>query len=185
MPVGLDESRRARGAASLGAGVSYRVAITKRSQSRILALQALCVWERLGDEFAVGLERFLRDTVNHADLGWHERVEDEVIRFAKTLARGAWERRATYDALLKQHVADWSVERMQPVDRNILRLGLFELLEQPRTPHAVVLNEAVELAQIFGGAESSAFVNGVLDSLRKKLDLSAGVDAAPTAPQHG
>lgn len=162
------------------------MAITKRSQSRILALQALCVWERLGDEFTVGLERFLRDTVNHADLGWHERVEDEVIRFAKTLARGAWERRAAYDALLKQHVPDWSVERMQPVDRNILRLGLFELLEQPHTPHAVVLNEAVELAQVFGGADSSAFVNGVLDNLRKKLDLSAGVDAAaPTAPHHG
>ena len=74
--------------------------------------------------------------------------------------------------MLSRHVARWSLKRMQPVDRNLLRLGLFELLEQPDTPYRVVINEAVELAQQFGGTESPGFVNGVLDGLRHELNLS-------------
>jgi N utilization substance protein B len=58
---------------------------------------------------------------------------------------------------------------MAAVDRNVLRLALFELLDEPETPAAVILDEAVELAKFFGGEESGAFVNGVADGIRRRL----------------
>ncbi len=144
--------------------------LDQRSQARVLALQALCLVDSLGDEFLAELDRFLRDPVNFHDLGWPRAPRDRVFTVAGELARGAWRERARSEQLLAEHVPGWSVERMQPVDRNILRLGLYELLEQPQTPHAVLINEAVELARQFGGAESAGFVNGVLDGVRKALD---------------
>jgi len=141
----------------------------KRSQARMLAVQALCLFDAAGEAFRQELDDFLADTTNHADLGWHRPPDPAVLNFARQLALGAWEHRRAADELLQMHVPDWSIERMQPADRNILRLGVYELREQPQTPPAVVLNEAVELARQFGGNESAAFVNGVLDALRRAL----------------
>jgi transcription antitermination protein NusB len=142
----------------------------ERSQARALALQALCAFDSLGDGFLQQLDTFLRDTVNYVDLGWNPPPGPGLLPLARRLATGAWHFRNRADELLTQHVADWSVSRMPPVDRNILRLGLYELLEEPETPHQIVLNDAVELSKQFGGAETPAFVNGVLDGLRRKLD---------------
>ncbi len=66
---------------------------------------------------------------------------------------------------------------MSPIDRNILRMGLHELLEHPETPPEVVIDEAIELARQFGGEDSPAFVNGVLDAARKHLQIPARRDA--------
>ena len=143
--------------------------LKERSQARVLALQALCLFDALGEAFAGELDAFLRDTLNHADLGWRRRPRERTTAFARDLANGAWQHRARCDELLRRHVPDWSIERMQPVDRNILRLGLYELLECPDTPYQVVINEAVELARQFGGTESPGFVNGVLDGVRRAL----------------
>lgn len=153
--------------------------LRKRSRARILALQALCVFDALGEAFAGDLDSFLDDPVHHADLGWKRRPQPALLAFARTLAVGAWQHRAQVDALLEQGATEWSIKRMQPVDRNILRLGLYELLECPETPYQVVINEAVELARRFGGAESPAFVNGVLDGLRRKLDALASSGGLP------
>jgi N utilization substance protein B len=145
----------------------------QRSHARVLALQALCLFDALGDAFADQLERFLVDADNYADLDWRRPPGPELIGFARTLALGAWQERAASDDLLARHVVGWSVQRMQPVDRNILRMGLYELRQCPDRPHQVVINEAIELARRFGGAESPAFVNGVLDGLRKELAAHA------------
>jgi N utilization substance protein B len=139
-------------------------------------LQALCVFDSVGGGFADELDRFLQDSVNYTDLGWSEPPTDDLVQLARSMALGAWECRARCDDLLRGYVADWSIERMQPVDRNILRLGLYELLACPETPPPVVLNEAVELAAVFGGQDSKAFVNGVLDGLRRKLGEAATTD---------
>ena len=144
-----------------------------RSQARILALQALCVFDALGEPLPEAeLDRFLSDPLTYADLDWpppSTAAQAGLLQRAHELATGTWRNRQRCDRLLSQNARQWPLERMQPVDRNILRLGLYELLECPDTPYQVVLNEAIELAHLFGSPESPAFVNGVLDGLRRDL----------------
>jgi len=94
-----------------------------------------------------------------------ERLSEEAAQFARALVRGVVERLPELDASLQKAAQHWRVERMTRVDRNILRLGAWELRHAPDTPARVVLNEAIELAKRFGTEESGAFVNGLLDRL--------------------
>ena len=73
------------------------------------------------------------------------------------------------DARLATHARNWRVERMAVIDRLVLRLAVYELLASPETPAKVIINEAIELARTFSGDEAVAFVNGVLDAVRKDL----------------
>jgi N utilization substance protein B len=141
--------------------------LRRRSQARALALQALCLFDALDEAFAPQLEAFLQDPEVLADLEIDSPPPPELLVFARSLAEGAWARRPRYDELLGRTAAHWSVQRMTPVDRNVLRLGLFELLDHGQAPAQVVLNEAIELARRFGDRDSPAFVNGVLDAIRR------------------
>ena|SRR5437879_4117484 len=98
-----------------------------------------------------------------------EPVEDEVRGFADDLFRIASDRQTEIDALIQKHAQHWRLERMPAVDRNLLRVGCAELLGFPQTPHAVVINEALEIARKFSAPESVQFVNGVLDSIAREL----------------
>ncbi len=84
--------------------------------------------------------------------------------FAKELVVGIASRRAELDELLGSHATNWRVDRMAAVDRNVLRLGAYELAHTT-TPASVVLDEAIEMARRFGSERSPAFVNGVLDAV--------------------
>jgi len=84
-------------------------------------------------------------------------------RFAVELVRGVVERLAALDGAIASQADHWRLQRMAAVDRNILRLALYELLFNPETPPAVVIDEAVEVAKRFGSERSSQFVNGILD----------------------
>lgn len=139
----------------------------QRSQGRVLALQALCVFDALGDGFLDQLDEFLRDSRIHVDSELELPVRPDAQRFGRTLAEGTWRRRAAYDEVLTKAVQEWSVARMSHVDRNILRLGVYELLDTRDTPPEVIINEAIDLAHAFGDANSPAFVNGVLDRVRR------------------
>lgn len=86
--------------------------------------------------------------------------------FMETLARGVSRRSAEIDELIAAKSANWRIERMPVVDRNILRLAIFEM-QATDTPAAVAIDEALELAREFSGDESVAFVNGVLDAVRR------------------
>ncbi len=143
-----------------------------RTRARVLALQALCLFDALGEAFEGELSDFLRDPVNYHDLGWEEYPGPPAVAWARNLASGAWHDRLEIDRMLTQNVPDWAIQRMQPVDRNILRLGLHELRAHPETPFRIVLNEAIELGKRFGGQDSPGFVNGVLDGIRKRLDAA-------------
>jgi transcription antitermination protein NusB len=88
----------------------------------------------------------------------------ELVEFARSLVSGVRRNRVEVDALLGRTADNWGLERMAATDRNILRIGAFELL-YTETPGAVVINEAVELAKRFGTANSAQFVNGILDRL--------------------
>ena len=102
-------------------------------------------------------------------VSWADTFELDVDAGAQTFARdlvaAATERSAEIDELIASASKNWRIERMSRVDRNILRLGACELLAFRDVPTKVVINEAVELAKRFGTAESSAFVNGVLDRI--------------------
>lgn len=107
--------------------------------------------------------------VTGAAVSWADAFELDVDPAAQTFARdlvaAATERTKEIDELIAGASKNWRIERMSRVDRNILRLGASELLAFADVPVKVVINEAVELAKRFGTAESSAFVNGVLDRI--------------------
>jgi transcription antitermination protein NusB len=90
--------------------------------------------------------------------------EDELIAFARDLVAGVRKNRPELDELIEKAAENWSLKRMAVTDRNVLRLGAYELLHSD-TPDRVAIDEAVELAKRFGSAQSAPFVNGVLDKL--------------------
>ena len=96
-------------------------------------------------------------------------TEPEVEQFAKKLFEGTVTEVEILDQHIREHAENWRLERMAAVDRNLLRLALFELIHFPETPPSVVINEAIEIARRFSDKDSADFVNGVLDALRKKL----------------
>jgi N utilization substance protein B len=92
---------------------------------------------------------------------------DDLVAFAQSLVTGVREHRDELDRLLEQTADHWSLSRMAATDRNVLRLGAFELLFS-ETPERVAINEAVELAKRYGSRQSAQFVNGILDRLLRE-----------------
>ncbi|HWC68945.1 MAG TPA: transcription antitermination factor NusB [Acidimicrobiales bacterium] len=88
---------------------------------------------------------------------------------AVLLIEGVEDRRAELDELITSHARGWTLERMPVVDRNVLRVALFELLSRPEVPTAVIIDEAVELAKRFSTDDSGRFVNGMLSAIAPKL----------------
>jgi N utilization substance protein B len=89
---------------------------------------------------------------------------DDLVEFARGLVSGVRHHRETLDTLIEQYAANWSLKRMAATDRNVLRLGAYELLHSD-TPGRVAIDQAVELAKRFGSAQSAPFVNGILDKI--------------------
>jgi N utilization substance protein B len=139
----------------------------RRTKARECAFQMLYQWEVTG----APMERVV-------DSFWRVRRSTSSTReMADRLAAGACARADEIDAAISEAATHWRLDRIAPVDRTILRLGAWELIGEPGTPSAVVLDEAVELAKRFGEADSPAFVNGVLDAIRKQVRGGAAVAA--------
>lgn len=140
--------------------------MSRRSRAREVALQLL--FQQDQNKVAVrrpAVERFAADRLG----------EPELAAFCLDLADGVNKHRAELDALISATAENWKLHRMMPVDRNVLRIGAFELLHSPdQSPVAVVLNEAIELARRFGTADSPAFVNGILDKISKGRKAEGG-----------
>ena len=130
-----------------------------RRRARELALQLLYQYELTHGE----------PEQMQADFDEWRGATDAVREFADGLLRGTLEHLAEIDGELERQTAHWRLDRLAAVDRNILRLAMFELLFQSTTPHAVIIDEAIEIAKKFGTAESSRFINGVLDRIHKEL----------------
>lgn len=146
--------------------------IRKRTHAREVALQLLFQHDL---NPAIGREDVLRFT--REQLG-----EDELATFALTLYDGARSRRDDIDGRLSRAAENWRLPRMAVIDRNILRLGAYEL-DSPDTPASVTLNEAIELARRFGSADSPSFVNGVLDRLHREQRQPEGTTPPATTPE--
>ena len=130
----------------------------KRTRGRELALQFLYQWDQRGDEVIESLTSFVLD-------GDHD---PSVQRFARDLVRGVIENLAGIDQKIIEVAENWDIHRMAVVDRNVLRLATYELAYLTDIPPKVSINEAIDLAKKFSTAESGAFVNGILDKIRKK-----------------
>jgi N utilization substance protein B len=108
--------------------------------------------------------------------------EDLLVVAKKTLARQYLQTLLQYlaiglpeiDSMLRQHLSNWKLERLAAIDRNILRIGTAELMYQADVPDAVVIHEAIQLAQRYGSADSAKFVNGVLDAVATAVRVADG-----------
>jgi N utilization substance protein B len=104
------------------------------------------------------------------DAFWKQNEEPANVRkFANDLLRGALEKLPEVDAKIRTLADNWDFERLAVVDRNILRLAVYEMLFRPEIPPVVSINEAIEIAKKFSSAESGKFVNGLLDRVKKEL----------------
>jgi len=146
---------------------------TRRTRARETALQML-----YQHDLNPGLsEEVVREQVL-------ERLEDEALaRFAWSLYRGVLDHRTLLDAAIEKVAANWSLRRMAPTDRNVLRLATFEL-RHTDTPPRVIIDEAIEMARKYGSAQSPPFVNGILDRLIPRGGESRAAAAIPLGADH-
>jgi len=128
--------------------------MARRSRAREVAFQVL---------YQDDLNPHGNPAVGDALLARRLHAED-LLQFARDLVAGVRRHRPEIDGLLERTAANWSLHRMAATDRNVLRLGAYEILHAD-TPDRVAINEAVELAKRFGTAQSAQFVNGILDRL--------------------
>lgn len=138
--------------------------MANRHLSRSIILQTLFEWDQTGIDkneaqavLTRNIEEFAR---NKSDHPFMEKVLDGVLQKQKEL-----------DLVMEKAAPEWPIDRISPVDRNILRLGLYELLfsDRKEVPAKVAINEAIELAKQFGGENSGRFVNGVLGAVYKEI----------------
>ncbi|MCP4248580.1 MAG: transcription antitermination factor NusB [bacterium] len=130
-----------------------------RHQARVLAMQVLCQLDVQGGQ-ALDEAGVLFDAADAAPA---------TARYARQLAQDSWQQRRDLSRRINRHLEHWDVQRLSPVVRNVIRVALIEL-SFGDVPPKVVLNEAVEIAREFGGADSPGFVNGVLDAMFKLQD---------------
>lgn len=147
--------------------------MTNRSRAREVALQLL--FQRDQNKVLVArhdIENFARERLR----------QPESIAFCLAVYDGVLTNLPAIDKLLTATAENWRLTRMMPADRNVLRIGTWELLQAPDpAPPAVVIDEAIELARRFGTADSGAFVNGILD----KIAQSRTSEQAASAPESG
>jgi transcription antitermination protein NusB len=129
-----------------------------RHRARVAALQALFEVDCTGHHPAVVIERRLEDSS----------LPESGAEFARELVQGVGEHRERLDRFIGQYAPEWPVEQIAIIDRNILRIAIYEILFGKDTPTKVAINEAVELAKEYGSDSSGRFVNGVLGSLVAK-----------------
>ena len=128
-----------------------------RRKSRELALQALYQGELAGQNGHLDFQDFCA----------HFQVDKKATPYAKKLLDGVLEKGTAIDKLISNHAENWRLERMSVIDRNILRLAVYEVHYQDDVPVSVAINEAVEIAKRYSTDDSGSFINGILDAMAK------------------
>lgn len=133
----------------------------ERRTARECALQLLFQIDVTGEEIETGIDKY-----------WQikENVTPPVRDFCELLVRGYWKNRETIDKIITENADNWRLDRMALVDRNIMRIAIYEFLFEDDIPEKVSINEGIEIAKRYGGPESTQFINGILDAVKNKLD---------------
>jgi len=150
--------------------------MASRRNGRILAFQALYSWDT---HYSQTGEVSIPDGL--LDFSWagsETALDEKIAAFSRLIVSGTIENIAPVDRLIKEHLENWELKRLNRVDLAVLRISVYSLMFQNDMPPSVVINEAVEISKEFGADDSFRFVNGVLDSIRKTL---AGSSPEPMA----
>ena len=134
----------------------------KRTRAREIALQMLYQADARGTEVLEQVEEFLAREAGG---------DDEVVEFARMLVQGTVEQGEAIDEIITGAAQNWHLRRMAIVDRNILRMAVFEMLHVEEIPAKVSINEAIEMGKRFSTQQSGSFINGILDRIRRERDL--------------
>ncbi|HLG19703.1 MAG TPA: transcription antitermination factor NusB [Bdellovibrionota bacterium] len=133
--------------------------MSSRSRAREQALQILYLIDLAGTPAEQALSMFRANFESN----------EEDFEFVKTLVQGVVTKKIALDALIESHSEHWRLSRMPRVDRNVLRIGAFELTGTPDVPTAVAIDEAIELGKKYGETRTPAFINGILDRISKEV----------------
>ena len=136
-----------------------------RTRARELALQFLYMLDVQGPEYRERLDEFLSDELDGKS------GAEEAKEYARKLVDGTTLNRPAVDALLDEAAKNWDLSHMAVIDRNVLRLGCYEMLHESDVPTKVAINEAIELGKRYSTEQSGAFINGILDRIRKDRGL--------------
>jgi len=136
--------------------------MSNRHLARTIAMQTLFEWDFKGKN-----PNSMDEVINYNFKSFAPEFSDHT--FTEKLVKGVLKNIEEIDNYIKRFAAEWPLEQITNVDRNILRIGVFELLFDPDIPAKVAINEAIEMAKTFGGEASGRFVNGVLGSLFKEI----------------
>jgi N utilization substance protein B len=149
--------------------------MSNRHLARTIAMQTMYEWDfngRVTDD-VVGLlhENFTQFAPDFSDQG-----------FSEALIKGVMEHRQAIDDTIVKYAPEWPLDQITIVDRNVLRIGVFELMFAPDVPPKVAINEAIEVAKGFGGESSGKFVNGVLGAIFRDLQAQGKIPAETPKP---
>lgn len=131
-----------------------------RTKARSVALQALYEIDIAGHVPLLVVQERVMDAA----------LDEELTEFAARIVAGVWPMVETLDAFIAENAPEWPLDQVATIDRNILRIALWEFAVDRKTPLKVAINEAVELAKVYGSDSSPRFVNGVLGSLSSRLN---------------
>lgn len=151
--------------------------MSKRHLARSVAMQALYQWDFRGNPSAA-LPAIIAETMREFGVGLEEHQQ-----FVESLVSGVIKHQKEIDTYVTDYAIHWSVDQMTLVDRNILRIGVYEILHNSNdVPPKVAINEAIELAKNYGGPSSGKFVNGILGALYKDLEKKGAFAHLPPSP---
>lgn len=139
--------------------------MSNRNLSRTIAMQSLFVWDfhnQKGDINEIIKNNFINFAPNFNDDGFAEKIVNGVINNLEKINK-----------YIIEYATEWPLDQITVIDRNILRIGIYELVITKDVPSKVAINEAIEIAKIFGGISSGRFVNGVLGAIYKRITHNA------------
>jgi len=146
--------------------------MARRSRTRQIALQVLYQFDMNPQSHPAASDAWMQRRLRLPEL----------VEFARSLVAGVRRHQAELDQAIQQAATNWAMDRMAVTDRNVLRLGAYEILHTA-TPPRVAIDEAVELAKRFGTADSARFVNGILDALLHRQHAAGAAKQQSDAPQ--